>query len=77
MQIDDVTRICHVFYDNQAASYANAIKLLGDNEDVFSSARNKPNVLLDGCKVRKIIQRIKHIKIIIILDEIYGKQNYI
>lgn len=40
------------WYDNQAASYKNSIKLLGDNEDVFSSQRNKPNVLLDGCKTK-------------------------
>ena len=32
------------------------IKLQGDNEEEFSIQNNKPNVLLDGCKVKQRLQ---------------------
>ena len=44
------------WYDASSASYANAIKLQGDNEEEFSIQNNKPNVLLDGCKVKQRLQ---------------------
>ena len=39
------------WYDTRTSSYVNAIKLQGENEDEFSAEFNKPNILLDGCKV--------------------------
>ena len=39
------------WYDNAARSYAKSLKLLGDNDDEFSSLQNKPNVSEDGCRV--------------------------
>ena len=39
------------WYDNAARSYSKSIKLLGDNDDEFSSLQNKPNVSEDGCRV--------------------------
>ena len=42
-------------YDSHSRSYNNAIRLLGDNDDEFSStSANKPEVEIDGCKVRRI-----------------------
>jgi len=38
------------WYDVSTASYPNAIKLKGENEQEFSTESNKPNILLDGCK---------------------------
>jgi collagen type V/XI/XXIV/XXVII alpha len=40
------------WYDNNARNYDLALKLLGDNDDEFSAMRNKPNVEMDGCRVR-------------------------
>ena len=45
------------WYDTTTASYASAIRLQGDNEEEFSVTNNKPNVLLDGCKVLRMICR--------------------
>jgi collagen type V/XI/XXIV/XXVII alpha len=39
------------WYDTTTASYASAIRLQGDNEEEFSVTNNKPNVIMDGCKV--------------------------
>lgn len=42
------------WYDVYTRSYKNAIRLLGDNDDEFSStSTNKPIVEIDGCKLRK------------------------
>lgn len=49
------------WYDASSASYANAIKLQGDNEEEFSIQNNKPNVLLDGCKSKETNQESKTI----------------
>ena len=39
-------------YDIHTRSYKNSIRLLGDNDDEFSStSTNKPTVEIDGCKV--------------------------
>ena len=39
-------------YDIHSRTYKNAIRLLGDNDDEFSStSTNKPIVEIDGCKV--------------------------
>ncbi len=40
------------WYDTRARNYHKSIKFLGDNDDEFSIARNKPKVALDGCRVR-------------------------
>ena len=41
-------------YDIHSRTYKNAIRLLGDNDDEFSStSTNKPIVEIDGCKVKK------------------------
>ena len=42
------------WYDNNARNYDLALKLLGDNDDEFSAMRNKPNVEMDGCRVRHV-----------------------
>ena len=42
-----------VWYDALSRNYQKSITFLGDNEEEFSSARNKPNVPHDGCRVRK------------------------
>ena len=39
------------WYDTTTNSYANAIKLQGENEEEFSVANNKPNIIMDNCKV--------------------------
>jgi collagen type V/XI/XXIV/XXVII alpha len=39
------------WYDSRARNYQSSIKFLGDNEDEFSSSRNKPLVSHDGCRV--------------------------
>ncbi len=41
------------WYDNSARNYNKSLKLLGDNDEEFSSARNKPNVANDGCRFRR------------------------
>ena len=41
-----------VWYDALSRNYQKSITFLGDNEEEFSSARNKPNVPHDGCRVR-------------------------
>ena len=39
-------------YDIHSRSYKKSIRLLGDNDDEFSStSTNKPVVEIDGCKV--------------------------
>jgi len=39
-------------YDIHSRSYKKSIRLLGDNDDEFSStSKNKPVVEIDGCKV--------------------------
>jgi collagen type V/XI/XXIV/XXVII alpha len=43
------------WYDTTTASYSSAIRLQGDNEEEFSITNNKPNVLLDGCKVNTFL----------------------
>ena len=40
------------WYDSRARNYHSALTFLGDNEDEFSSRKNKPNVPFDGCKMR-------------------------
>ena len=39
------------WYDNVDRGYSKSIKLLGDNDDEFSAAQNKPQVTNDGCRV--------------------------
>lgn len=48
------------WYDSAAGSYGSAIKLQGENEVEFSAEMNKPNILMDGCKVNmdEIIIRV-------------------
>jgi len=41
------------WYDSGYSNYNSAIKLLGENDDEFSTKNNKPNVVLDGCKRKK------------------------
>ena len=42
-------------YDIHSRSYKKSIRLLGDNDDEFSStSTNKPTVEIDGCKVSAI-----------------------
>merc|ERR1719216_538137 len=42
------------WYDIHSRSYKKSIRLLGDNDDEFSStSTNKPVVEIDGCKMRK------------------------
>jgi len=38
------------WYDSNYSNYNSAIKLLGENDDEFSTENNKPNVVIDGCK---------------------------
>merc|ERR1712154_461864 len=40
------------WYDNVSRGYSKSIKLLGDNDDEFSAAQNKPQVANDGCRTR-------------------------
>merc|ERR1711872_533171 len=49
------------WYDVSTASYANAIKLKGENDVEFSTENNKPNILLDGCKTKHANQESKTI----------------
>ena len=42
-----------VWYDALSRNYQKSITFLGDNEEEFSSVRNKPNVPHDGCRVRQ------------------------
>jgi len=41
------------WYDTTTNSYANAIKLQGENEEEFSVANNKPNIIMDNCKSKE------------------------
>ena len=40
-----------VWYDALSRNYQKSITFLGDNEEEFSAAKNKPNVPHDGCRV--------------------------
>jgi len=40
-----------VWYDALSRNYQKSITFLGDNEEEFSSVRNKPNVPHDGCRM--------------------------
>lgn len=40
------------WYNSKVKNYNSAIKILSGNEEEFSySSGNKPNILIDGCKV--------------------------
>jgi collagen type V/XI/XXIV/XXVII alpha len=49
------------WYDTTTASYASAIRLQGDNEEEFSVTNNKPNVIMDGCKVVHMPPRVENL----------------
>ena len=42
-----------MWYNQRTFKYDQAIKLLGDNEQEFSAQGVRPNVIIDGCKVRQ------------------------
>ena len=49
-----------VWYNQRTFNYDQAIKLLGDNEQEFSAQGVRPNVIIDGCKVRRLIPKLHH-----------------
>ena len=42
------------WYDLRSYNYDNALRLMGDNEQEFSTRSYRPTVLHDGCKVGRI-----------------------
>ena len=68
------------WYDNAARSYSKSLKLLGDNDDEFSSLQNKPNVSEDGCRVilYKYFQRSECVfYLFLIADPPIRSQNHL
>ena len=41
------------WYDSTTGNLNNAIKLQGDNEEEFSTAANAPNIIMDGCRLKR------------------------
>lgn len=72
------------WFNSKTYKYDMSIKLLGNNEQIFSHNGLKPNVLFDGCKSRKTnsetvfevkTQKLNHLPIVDFLPVDYGSAN--
>lgn len=70
--------------NGNTGDYDFAIKLLGDNDLIYSIKSNKPNVIYDGCRTRKLkgetifevkTNKLNALPIIDFLPVDYGNNN--